>query len=101
VVRAELVADHRPENAMHYQPASDGGISSGATLERLAPGRRPTRLLDRPAPITVELAPDGVPRCVAPHALASARGPERIETGFWDGDEVRRDYWIVAFEDGR
>jgi protein ImuB len=31
----------------------------------------------------------------------AALGPERIEVGFWDGEEVRRDYWIVADEGGR
>jgi len=25
-------------------------------------------------------------------------GPERIECGWWDGDEARRDYFIVAMK---
>ena len=28
------------------------------------------------------------------------RGPERIETGWWDGREVRRDYFQTRAEDG-
>jgi protein ImuB len=28
--------------------------------------------------------------------LEMQAGPERIETGWWDGDEVRRDYYVAA-----
>ena len=28
-------------------------------------------------------------------------GPERIEAGFWDDAEVRRDYWVVVLDDGQ
>jgi len=43
---------------------------------------RPTWLLDRPIPL----------RGAAPRILA---GPERLETGWWDGGEVCRDYYVV------
>jgi len=29
-------------------------------------------------------------------ALALAAGPERIEAGWWDGEEVRRDYYVAT-----
>jgi protein ImuB len=45
-------------------------------------GPRPTWLLDRPIPL----------RGTAPRILA---GPERLETGWWDGGEVCRDYYVV------
>lgn len=85
VCRAELVAEHRPERAVNWQPADNALAPDPAAL---APGRRPTRLLESPRP----LEPEQVAR------LRRVLGPERIETGFWDGAEVRRDYWIVADE---
>jgi protein ImuB len=29
------------------------------------------------------------------HALQVLSGPERIESGWWDGGDVRRDYYVV------
>jgi protein ImuB len=28
-------------------------------------------------------------------------GPERIETGWWDGQDVRRDYYVACNANGR
>ncbi|MDH4571452.1 hypothetical protein [Salinicola acroporae] len=28
-------------------------------------------------------------------------GPERIESGWWDGDDIRRDYYLAQWVDGR
>jgi protein ImuB len=36
----------------------------------------------------------GVPRLQG--ALEMRAGPERIEAGWWDGSEVRRDYYVAA-----
>ncbi|WDY60126.1 Y-family DNA polymerase [Pseudomonas sp. PSKL.D1] len=78
-LRAE--ADHRPEQA--WQRAEQGGQGS---LE-VAPGSRPGWLLP------------------APQALASSGhrllGPaERIESGWWDGGDVRRDYYRIETREG-
>ena len=40
------------------------------------------------------------------HALESRPwvlrdGPERIESGWWDGADVRRDYYVVQTRDGQ
>ncbi|HZU95450.1 MAG TPA: DNA polymerase Y family protein, partial [Planctomycetota bacterium] len=98
VARAELVPDHRPERAYVYTPAS--GPSGGNKDE--PPGRRPTRLLRSPWPIDVATTEDGEPvrfcQKGLTHPVQRAVGPERIESGFWEGKEVRRDYWIVADE---
>ena len=49
----------------------------------------PQRLQDR----------DGAPwHDGSPLDLAS--GPERIETGWWDGRDVRRDYYVAAARSG-
>jgi protein ImuB len=64
----------------------DSGFAK-AKASRLKPllqgiGPRPTWLLDRPIPL----------RGATPRILA---GPERLETGWWDGGEVCRDYYVV------
>jgi protein ImuB len=43
---------------------------------------RPHRLVSR----------DGIPSLQGELTLCA--GPERIETGWWDGEEVRRDYFV-------
>ncbi|MGQ4659156.1 Y-family DNA polymerase [Lysobacter sp. F6437] len=65
-------ADHRPERAWQDEPLRDVVVP---------PVPRPGWLLPHPAPLR-----DHRPRILA--------GPERIETGWWDGD-VRRDYYLV------
>ncbi len=49
-------------------------------------GLRPFWLLPRPAPLARE-------------SVTLLAGPERIESGWWDGDDVRRDYFVA--EDSR
>ena len=105
VLRLDLLADHRPERAHAARPAS-APATGPPQPHAPPPGPRPTRLLERPAPIAVQVDDHHDPPTtlrlggdVIP--IARATGPERIETGFWDGAEVRRDYWVVAGPDGR
>lgn len=81
-----LAASHRPESAWRsIEPAATG--EACAELPTLLP--RPTWLLAAP-----ELLPEraGVPwRGNAPLRLLG--DPERIETGWWDGGEIARDYY--------
>ena len=74
-------ADHRPEHA--WQMASDG--QPGPVLQGPP---RPGWLLPQPMPLHE----------VAPRILA---GPERIESGWWDGDDVRRDYYLIETRGGQ
>jgi len=39
------------------------------------------------------------PLTVTPQAWLN--GPERLQGGWWDGDYVRRDYYIARLESGR
>jgi protein ImuB len=34
------------------------------------------------------------------YKVTSCQGPERIETGWWRGDDVQRDYYLVETTDG-
>jgi len=76
-------AEHRPERAIAItEPGS----------RQLHPdfGERPFWLLERPKP----LAEVGA----APHyegPLELLAGPERIESGWWDGGDVARDYFVA------
>jgi protein ImuB len=74
-----LVAEHRPERAWAF-------ATSNKPVAELRP--RPIWLLPRALPL----------RGPVPHILA---GPERIESGWWDGDDARRDYYVVQTGDGQ
>lgn len=79
-------ADHRPECASLHSsdvPARRETLSPGTE-----PGPRPGWLLARPVPLH-----GSMPRLVA--------GPERIESGWWDGDDVRRDYYLARLATGQ
>ncbi len=93
-----LADDHRPERAQ--ASVADPGLGvdrSGPRSARKRIGdagsaaRRPIWLLRRPQRL---VARDGEPSLQG--ALEMRAGPERIEAGWWDGDEVRRDYYVAA-----
>lgn len=71
------VPDHRPEHAWRRIEPGDWD-----PREFRSPGPRPAWLVEPPR----RLEPDGF------DLLA---GPERIECGWWDGDEARRDYFVA------
>lgn len=81
-----LRADHRPEYA--WAVAEPG--RTPAYEPRHAP-TRPLWLLSRPAALRTDAA--GQPRLAGP--LEWLAGPERIETGWWDGHDVARDYYVT------
>ena len=77
-----LHADHRPERAWCR---IDPGAKTPAVFEDLGP--RPLWLLE-------------TPRRLGESDFALLAGPERIESGWWDRNEVRRDYYIARSGDG-
>jgi protein ImuB len=88
-----VVEDHRPEHAWRViepspQPSPANGRGAAACNRPLWLFPEPQWLSDR-NPIT---------RARSPLELLS--GPERIETGWWDGREVTRDYFIARDERG-
>jgi protein ImuB len=109
VLRLAAVADHRPERATRLVPLGAGGpgvaggVAPGAApADAVPPGvhpgllARPVWLLPEPCALAERDAQpllDGAP-------LQLLAGPERIETGWWDGDLVARDYFIAEAADG-
>ena len=81
-------AEHRPERAWQ-------ATAPGAKAERAARAPRPLWLLERPRPLAER---DSKPR-YGDGSLALVAGPERIESGWWDGDDVKRDYFVAQTPD--
>ncbi|MEY3713500.1 MAG: hypothetical protein RL321_1120 [Pseudomonadota bacterium] len=94
-----LVPEHRPErawriaepraptqsndsSAINGSDGVNGDIARGVT-------RRPLWLLQQPRDLPCALS-----------KLQLLEGPERIETGWWDGADVARDYYIALSRDG-
>ncbi|MCW8809180.1 MAG: DNA polymerase Y family protein, partial [Rhodanobacter sp.] len=79
--RLRRTVDPRPEFAQTAVDGAEGSVAADAPP-------RPTWLLDPPIPL----------RDPAPILLA---GPERLETGWWDGGDLRRDYYVVRTSQGQ
>jgi protein ImuB len=76
-------AEHRPEHA-------SADAEPGAAQLKLQFGERPFWLLEAPRPIPEVSA---VPNYEGPLTLLA--GPERIESGWWDDDDIARDYFVA------
>lgn len=113
VVRPRLLDDHQPELAFRYESGHMNGDSplfsdtdGQKTWDRpLFCSFRPVRLLPRAVPIRViALVPDGPPTWFSyrgqEYGIVHAAGPERLETAWWRGPDVRRDYFRVTAESG-
>jgi protein ImuB len=90
-----IADDHRPER--DWAPACAGVTGSrhpgrgAAAMARGPISPRPTWLLQRPHRLVTQ---QGQPTLHGELTLQA--GPERIEAGWWDGGEVRRDYYVAA-----
>lgn len=86
-----MAADHRPEHA--WQIVADLWDKTGLSLAsscRGSPALRPLWLFPTPRRLRVA---DG--RLFFEGKLRLESGPERIETGWWNGPDVRRDYYVT------
>lgn len=81
-------ADHRPEAATQRS-------APGTTTSTRIASSRPMWLLPQPRPLTTR---GGVPQLGVP--LILRQGPERIESGWWDGRPAARDYYVAETVDG-
>ena len=83
VYQLRCTPDPRPERAFRRVAEDDGTRDADVALPV-----RPTWLLPRPMPLR-----DRGPRILA--------GPERLESGWWDGDDARRDYYVLELSTGQ
>jgi protein ImuB len=92
VQRLHGVADHRPEAAYRIATLDASPAPRHAGTVPLLTGTmpRPIWLLHKPLPLTEQRQ-----RPCWHGPLTLLAGPERIETGWWDAGEVRRDYFIA------
>lgn len=117
VLRPELRASPVPERAARFVAAvgsrdstrrrapRGGSAARDSRPSTLIPVVRPLMLYPEPQPLDVVcVAPDGPPQFVWRQAwrerVAEQWGPERIETLWWRGRSVRRDYYRIATESG-
>jgi len=100
------VADHRPERAQgvksfSFHAPDEVGAVEGKRLDPMRSMRFPMRL--RPSWLLAEPRPlaalRGAPRLHS-RPLELVAGPERIESGWWDGADATRDYYLARTADG-
>jgi protein ImuB len=96
VLRVVTVPDHRPEHANRLQPACLPLPPRPQPAHGRAPSHHPAWLLAEPEPLAER---DALPLFEG-RALDLVSGPERIETGWWDGALALRDYYIGQAPDG-
>jgi protein ImuB len=114
VLRTVLLAEAQPELAYRYEPLVEGegsrrvrrrtsrrgGMQELTLSQGHAAPARPLRLFPRPVFLAaISVTPDGPPFHFRwrgrEHRVAQSRGPERIETGWWRGRAIGRDYYRV------
>jgi protein ImuB len=83
----DTIADYRPERAWRAcEPGKESTVSAG-----LPASARPLWLLPAPRPL-LEIA--DIPHYEGPLTLLTL--PERIEAGWWDGNDVVREYYVAC-----
>jgi protein ImuB len=91
-----LLDEHRPERAWRVAEPGAGSYRATPSACPANPGAaRPGWLLEAPRPLSSR---DGQPCCDG--ALRLESGPERLEGGWWDGQEISREYWIARTSAG-
>lgn len=95
VYRLDAHGDHRPESA--WLACEPGIATRAAGTRRSAPTSAPTSRITRERVRPLWLLP--VPRAISPARLTLLGDAERIETGWWDGHVVRRDYYLARDAD--
>ncbi len=125
VLRAALRPEAQPEKSFWYEPILPGrpvakpapwlGARPACPASRPALpmpaacravlGFRPLRLVAPMALRCIAVAPHGPPLCFhwkgKAYRTAQAWGPERIETGWWRGPRILRDYYRVETTTGQ
>jgi protein ImuB len=117
VLSAACVSGAQPERAVEYRPlVGPRSVRPRRSTQRLTGDvlQRPARLLSKPLELTPLITAEHSQRSRSAvfempsgfewrgHSFQVHRswGPERIETGWWQGRTVRRDYWRIETTNG-
>lgn len=107
VGKVRLCAEALPEQAYTVVPLAGPQANrarSKRNVSTLSPGQRPLQLLRSPLAIRVDCHDDGAPQalCIDQqfHLVQSFGGPERIETHWWRGPCIQRDYYRTLCQTG-
>lgn len=102
-----LLPNPVPERAERLHCASDASSTASTAFPARFHGLdRPTALFSEPRPVEViAIVPDGPPSVLFWQGkrfdIAHASEPERIESGWWEGEYVCRDYYRVETTSGQ
>lgn len=104
ILRVRLLAEAQPERAYRYESLVGKRRNTRRSPSRDLPPR-PLQLLRRPVRLpAVAIVPDGPPlHFTLPSGqqrVARSWGPERIQTGWWRGQPIHRDYYRVETTTG-
>ena len=102
------IDEHRPECQQRRSgpPLASGGMRRGVAQlpvsSRHADAARPLGLLQQPQQLEALRDAAGHVRTLrhGGRELALLSGPERIESGWWDGGAIARDYYVARAADG-
>ncbi|MDW2019636.1 DNA polymerase Y family protein, partial [Vibrio sp. 704] len=83
VLKPDIAYDPRPEKASQYRLADEPDVPTHSIPDFLRPA------MQLPVPIALQ------------EQVSLVHGPERIVSGWWDGDEIMRDYYIAHTKQGR
>jgi len=101
-----VVDEHRPERQYHArslaQSPPPGSVGPHVTATMAGGAVRPLGLMPSPLPLEMHRDRDGRVLGLrhAGQELTLVTGPERIESGWWDGAPVARDYYVARAAGG-
>ena len=107
VLIPRLLPDPVPERAVRMRRVSSENPPASTTFpDRFHGLDRPTALFPEPRPVEViAVMPDGPPAVLFWNGIrfdiAHSSEPERIESGWWDGRYIRRDYYRLETTSGQ
>jgi protein ImuB len=104
-----LASGYRPERltAVVAPPAAPAVAARAAAAVQASPeppaqwrtGAHPLWLLPQPQVLAAAPSGGGYP-WLQGRALQLLAGPERLESGWWDGHDIQRDYYVAADAEG-
>ena len=106
VMRVAPHAEHRPEQAMRDVAVSAAARGKPAARRRAGSGPATAfgavagSLPDAPRPLWLLTEPQPLAHVFENRPWILRDGPERIESGWWDGVDVRRDYFVAENPQG-